>query len=82
MPSREELQKRLLATFRAEAAEHVETLQRELAAILSPTNAAPGRAHLETLFRVMHTLKGAARSVRAEAIEQICQDGAVYFRIK
>jgi two-component system chemotaxis sensor kinase CheA len=75
MPSREELQKRLLATFRAEAAEHVETLQRELAAILSPSNAAPGRQHLETLFRVMHTLKGAARSVRAEAIEQICQDG-------
>jgi len=53
----------------------VETLERELAAILSPTKAAPGRPHLETLFRVMHTLKGAARSVRAEAIEQICQQG-------
>ncbi|HVZ01381.1 MAG TPA: response regulator [Dongiaceae bacterium] len=80
MPSREELQKRLLATFRAEAAEHVESLQRELAAILSPSHAAPRRDHLETLFRVMHTLKGAARSVRAEAIEQICQEGEVLLR--
>jgi two-component system chemotaxis sensor kinase CheA len=80
MPSREELQKRLLATFRAEAAEHVETLERELAAILSPAHAAPGRHHLETLFRVMHTLKGAARSVRAEAIERICQEGEVLLR--
>lgn len=80
MPSREELQKRLQATFRAEAAEHVETLQRELAAVLSPTHAVPDRHHLETLFRVMHTLKGAARSVRAEAIEQICQEGEILLR--
>jgi len=80
MPSREELQKRLLATFRAEAAEHVDTLQHELAAMVSPTNAAPGRQHVETLFRVMHTLKGAARSVRAEEIEQICQQGEVMLR--
>src|SRR5690606_14545803 len=32
------------------------------------------RQQLDNLFRVMHTLKGAARSVRFESIEHICQD--------
>jgi two-component system chemotaxis sensor kinase CheA len=83
MVNREELQKRLLATFREEAADHVEALERELQAISARGTAAISdeyRPRLEVLFRVMHTLKGAARSVRFSEIEHICQDSEVLLR--
>jgi two-component system chemotaxis sensor kinase CheA len=85
MVNREELQKRLLATFREEAADHIEVLERELRAIVTgarPNGTIPEeqRPRLEVLFRVMHTLKGAARSVRFSEIEHLCQDSEVLLR--
>ncbi len=71
--NREALQRRLLATFRDEAGDHVRTLETETAALLADAEAPGARARLETLFRVVHTLKGAARSVRLTQIEAICQ---------
>ena len=79
MANRDELQKRLLATFREEAAEHVQALDSELRAI-SAGPASQNRQRLETMFRVMHTLKGAARSVRFSEIEKLCQDSEALLR--
>lgn len=71
--NREALRKRLLATFREEAAEHVQTLDAEIAPLVADPLAPGYAARLETLFRVFHTLKGAARSVRLTEIEGVCQ---------
>lgn len=71
--NREALRKRLLATFREEAAEHIQTLETEIRPLLADAQTPGTGARLETLFRVMHTLKGAARSVRLVAIESVCQ---------
>jgi two-component system chemotaxis sensor kinase CheA len=85
MVDREQLQKRLLATFREEATDHIEALDRELKAIMSSARGngrvpEENRPRLEVLFRVMHTLKGAARSVRFSEIEHLCQDSEVLLR--
>lgn len=65
------LRARLLATFRLEAAEHLRAIGIELNAIaVDPPNEGPTR--LENLFRAMHTLKGAARSVGITDFENAC----------
>lgn len=65
----EALRARLLATFRVEAQEHLQTIAGELAALTRDPGAA---AHLEDLLRAMHTLKGAARSVGFTEFEAAC----------
>lgn len=64
--------KRLLATFRLEAEEHLLAMSSgllELEAVQPDQQA----ALVETLFREAHSLKGAARSVNLQDIEQVCQ---------
>jgi two-component system, chemotaxis family, sensor kinase CheA len=68
----EKLRKRLLATFRVEADEHVRSITSELTALTASPAAADAQQRLETLFRTVHTLKGAARSVGIADIEQFC----------
>lgn len=70
---REDLQNRLLATFKVEAAEHLQTIKTNLLAL--ERGAPPGDAAVlvEETFRAMHTLKGAARSVSLQEIEGQCQ---------
>jgi two-component system chemotaxis sensor kinase CheA len=68
----ERLRKRLLATFRVEADEHVRTIGAELAALTDDPVASDSQVRLETLFRTVHTLKGASRSVGIADIEQLC----------
>lgn len=68
----QKLQERLLATFRIEAAEHLGVLGAELEALGDDPTATDERARLEVLFRTMHTLKGAARSVGLGDVEKIC----------
>jgi two-component system chemotaxis sensor kinase CheA len=71
MPRRDaELKERLLATFRVEADEHVEALFGHLAALAD--GGPQAEALLETTFRDMHTLKGAARSVGLREVERVC----------
>jgi two-component system chemotaxis sensor kinase CheA len=62
----------LLATFRVEADEHLRVVRTELAA--AANDAAPELApqRLEGLFRSLHTLKGAARSVGQAEFERAC----------
>jgi len=65
----EALRARLLATFRLEAEEHLQTIASELEILSGGVSGADTPEHVETLFRVMHTLKGASRSVGLDAFE-------------
>ncbi|MCL5035002.1 MAG: Hpt domain-containing protein [Bacteroidetes bacterium] len=76
-----DFQKRLLATFKVEAQEHVNTISSGLielekeAAIVEDSGAVrkKGEEIIETIFREAHSLKGAARAVNMAGIETICQ---------
>ncbi|HET9954374.1 MAG TPA: Hpt domain-containing protein, partial [Polyangiaceae bacterium] len=72
MTDREALQRRLLATFKVEAREHLEALSRGLMD-LEQAEASAATELVETVFREVHSLKGAARSVGALDIESVCQ---------
>jgi two-component system chemotaxis sensor kinase CheA len=74
MPTREELRNRLLQTFREEAAEHLVVIESELDFLRTEHTSQAAGERLQTLFRTMHTLKGAARSVQLTAIEKICHE--------
>ncbi len=69
----DELLKKLLATFRVEADEHLQVMASGLLA-LEKTPPGEGQAEIvETIFREAHSLKGAARAVNLMEIESVCQ---------
>ncbi len=69
----DELLKKLLATFRVEADEHLQAMASGLLA-LEKTPPGEGQAEIvETIFREAHSLKGAARAVNLMEIESVCQ---------
>ena len=71
--SDDEFQKRLLATFKEEAQEHVAGILDILLHIeRSGTPADP--VLVEQIFRNTHSLKGAARAVKKKDIESVCQN--------
>lgn len=70
---KEDLKARLLATFRVEAEEHLQAITAHLLALDRGLPPAETREVVETLFREVHTLKGAARSVSLLDVEAICQ---------
>jgi two-component system chemotaxis sensor kinase CheA len=63
----------LRATFRAEAEEQVNAVESGLEAIGAARDAEWRPELVETVFRAVHSLKGAARSVGLGAIEAFCQ---------
>lgn len=68
-----EFLKRLRATFRVEAEEHIRAISSGLVE-LEKTPTTERRAEvIETVFREAHSLKGAARSVNLRDIESVCQ---------
>jgi two-component system chemotaxis sensor kinase CheA len=67
--SRDELAARLLATFVGELDEQLRAWNAELLAFES--SPAEG-ARLNALFRIAHTLKGAARAAGVSLVEQVC----------
>jgi len=68
----DELLKKLLATFRVEADEHLQGMSSGLLA-LEKTPAGEERAALvERVFRQAHSLKGAARAVNLLDVESLC----------
>jgi two-component system chemotaxis sensor kinase CheA len=69
-----ELQARLLGMFRLEAEEHLSAVATALLALDGGLPPEQTRDAVETVFRAMHTLKGAARSVALRDIEARCQD--------
>ena len=65
--------KKLLATFRVEADEHIQAMSSGLVE-LEKMPAGEQQAELvEKIFREAHSLKGAARAVNLSAIESVCQ---------
>jgi two-component system chemotaxis sensor kinase CheA len=67
------LLRRLLATFKAEAQEHIEAIDSGLLELERTTDAQARVAVLDTTFRAAHSLKGAARTVNVRDIEAVCQ---------
>jgi two-component system chemotaxis sensor kinase CheA len=65
----EEFRQRLRETFRIEAGDHLQAIN----VALDRAAATDGAVDVDTLFRAMHTLKGAARSVGFTDIESLCQ---------
>lgn len=66
-----ELQKRLLATFRVETRERLETISSSLIDLERGPSADQEQELIEAVFRETHSLKGAARSVGIAAIETV-----------
>lgn len=77
MDRHEELQRRLLATFRQEAGDHLQTLITGLLQLEEQSGDQP--AILEAMFRAVHSLKGAASVVGAAAVTSLCQAIESYF---
>jgi two-component system chemotaxis sensor kinase CheA len=74
MPEQDkEFQERLLATFRVEAEEHVAAISLSLIDFERSRDEKARAAHIETAFREVHSLKGAARAVNFREIEAVCQ---------
>ncbi len=65
--------KRLLATFRVEADEHLKAMSAGLIELEKNPAADRYAEIVETVFREAHSLKGAARAVNLKEIESVCQ---------
>ena len=65
--------KKLLATFRIEADEHIRLMSSLLVEIEKVTDVRKRTGALEKIFREVHSLKGAARTVNMKEIESACQ---------
>ena len=72
MGNKDELLKKLLVTFKVEAAEHIQALSAHLFQLEKETNWDKKKNLMELLLREAHTLKGAARSVNLLEIETLC----------
>ncbi len=69
----DELRQRLEVIFRMEAQDHLQAMVTHLLSLQRDLGADEQKEHVEGLFRAVHTLKGAARSVGLEQIEGLCQ---------
>lgn len=65
--------KRLLATFKIEAEEHIKAISTGLLLLEKGPQGEERLQTIETIFREAHSLKGAARTVDLKAVESICQ---------
>lgn len=73
MDREKEFRKRLLATFKAEAIEHVATMSSGLTELERMPPIEVQMDIVETVFREAHSLKGAARAVNIPGVESLCQ---------
>lgn len=74
MPGKnDEFLKRLIATFRVEADEHVKALSAGILELRQLPAGAQQKDSVERMFREAHSLKGAARAVNFTGIESVCQ---------
>jgi two-component system, chemotaxis family, sensor kinase CheA len=75
----EEFLKRLRATFKVEAEEHLQAMSSGLLELEKKPPAEKQAERIEVIFRHAHSLKGAARSVNLTTIEAICQSLESFF---
>lgn len=64
---------KLLATFRIEAEEHLKALSDGLTLLENPLEKEKRHEYVSSIYREVHSLKGAARSVGHDALQGICQ---------
>ncbi len=69
----EEFQKRIQETFRIEAEEHLHAISAGLSELEKTQSKKKADEIVEVLFREVHSLKGAARSVDQKDVEYVCQ---------
>src|SRR5882762_7649123 len=69
----EEFLRSLRATFKVEAAEHLQDIGTGLLELEKAAAAEEQQQLIETVFRAAHSLKGAARAVDFAEIESLCQ---------
>jgi two-component system, chemotaxis family, sensor kinase CheA len=68
-----DFQKRILETFRIEAEEHIRAFSNGLIELEKSSSKEKVAVVIEVMFREIHSLKGAARSVDQKDIEYVCQ---------
>src|SRR6202043_2346881 len=69
----EEFLRTLRATFKVEAAEHLQAIGTGLLELEKAPAPAEQLQLIETVFRAAHSLKGAARAVGLTDVESLCQ---------
>jgi len=69
----EEFLKKLMATFKEEADEHLQVISTGLLSLENGLAPPDEKKLIDTIFREAHSLKGAARSVNLKAVQSICQ---------
>lgn len=69
----DEFLKKLRATFRVEAREHIQALSSGLIALERTPDLGTQQEMVEAVFREVHSLKGAARAVNLADMERLCQ---------
>ena len=70
---KDDFPKKLRATFKVEAAEHLRAIATGLLALEQTPAQEAQRKIVEAVFRAAHSLKGAARAVDFAQIESLCQ---------
>jgi two-component system chemotaxis sensor kinase CheA len=73
MPGKDDFLRELRATFRIEAAEHLQAMAEGLDRLAASSDAQARGPLIETIFRAAHSLKGAARAADFSEIENLCQ---------
>lgn len=73
MPRNEDFLRQLRATFRVEAAEHLQAMAEGLEQLAASPDAQARAPLIESIFRAAHSLKGAARAADFTDIESLCQ---------
>ena len=68
-----ELLRKLLATFKIEADEHLSAISSGLLELEKVASPQRQMEIIETAFRESHSLKGAARAVNLVKVETVCQ---------
>ena len=67
------LLKRLLATFKPEAEDHLNAMSSGLLELEKEKEQAESQRIIESIYREAHSLKGAARAVNLRQVETLCQ---------
>ncbi len=68
-----EFLKKLRATFKIEAEEHLGKMSSELISLEKSEDPSQLETSIETVYRAAHSLKGAARAVGLRDVESVCQ---------
>ena len=81
--SEEDFLRELLEDFKVEGAEHLQAVNDGLLALENNLQDGVDQAVLESVFREVHSMKGAARAVNLTQIEQLCMSlESVFHKLK